>query len=268
MTLRAVLAAFLKRDLFHEMSYRFAFAMEAFGILFSVVLWYFAGAFLQRQVPLAGRSVDYFPYVLVGIASMHYLHAALQGFSQSLRTEQMTGTLEILLAAPAPLGWMALGSVQWAFLVASLRVLAFVAAGAFLFGMPLHPAGLPGFALALALMTASAAALGLLSASFVIVFKRGDPVNFVMTAASTLLGGVFFPSESLPSWLEGLSRLLPLTYALRAMRASLLLGAGFGEVLPDLGALVLFAVLMLPLALWVFGRALDLARRNGTLVQY
>jgi ABC-2 type transport system permease protein len=53
--------------------------------------------------------------------------------------------------------------------------------------------------------------IGILSASFTMVFKRVDPVNFLFGSASTLLGGVFYPITILPGWLQLISYLVPLT---------------------------------------------------------
>ena len=50
----------------------------------------------------------------------------------------------------------------------------------------------------------SSAGVGILSASFIIYFKRGDPINFLLSGATTFLGSVFFPVEQLPDWAQGI----------------------------------------------------------------
>jgi ABC-2 type transport system permease protein len=264
------LAAFLKRDFLNDASYRFAFALNFVGILFTVTLWFFISRFLGKNVTLpgSGDTVDYFPYVLLGIAAMGYLQTALGGFSRKLRAEQLTGTLEALLATPLSMRMLVVGTLVWNFLVSSFEVILYVAIAAAFFDMPIHASGIVGFALALALSIGCAVALGMLSASFIIVFKRGDPVNMLITAFSALFGGVFFPAQVLPSWLEPVSKVVPLTYALDAMRGSLLLGKTLSEIAPSLLVLAGFCLVLLPVGVVAFGRAVDLARRNGTLVQY
>ena len=62
---------------------------------------------------------------------------------------------------------------------------------------------------------------------------------------SILLAGLFWPIESIPSYLQPLSYIIPLRYGIDAERAIMLRGWGFGEIWIDLLALVLFAVLTL-----------------------
>ena len=110
--------------------------------------------------------------------------------------------------------------------------------------------------------------IGILSAAFVLYLKRGDPITFVVASASALVGGVFYPPQDMPVWLGGWSRLLPITYALHALRRALLRGSRFADLLPDIRALVLFAAVLLPLGILAFRFAVRKARQEGSLVQY
>jgi ABC-2 type transport system permease protein len=72
----------------------------------------------------------------------------------------------------------------------------------------------------------------------------------------------------LPESLQLVSRILPITYSLQAMRKALLIGAGIGEVSSELLVLTVFALVLVPLGLLVFGGALRKARRDGTVGQF
>ncbi|HIE57706.1 MAG TPA: ABC transporter permease [Anaerolineales bacterium] len=72
----------------------------------------------------------------------------------------------------------------------------------------------------------------------------------------------------MPIWLQKLSALIPVTYALRAMRLALLQGAGFDQLWGDILALCLFCVILLPLSLITFTYAVRRARVNGSLAHY
>jgi hypothetical protein len=52
------------------------------------------------------------------------------------------------------------------------------------------------------------------------------------------------------------------------MRLSLLSGASWTELAPDLLVLTAFAVVLLPLSLYVFRRAVEQARVEGSLAHY
>ena len=89
-------------------------------------------------------------------------------------------------------------------------------------------------------------------ARFTLVFKRGDPLLWLFAGLSWLLGGVFYPLEVLPRFLQHAGQLLPITHALVGMRAALLRNASILELLPQIGVLGVFALVGLPLSLLAF----------------
>lgn len=135
-------------------------------------------------------------------------------------------------------------------------------------GMDLSGGNLPAALLVLILTVLVFSSLGILSASFVMVLKRGDPVTWMFNGLSTLLGGVYYPITVLPDWLQAISRLLPVTYALEAMRLALLQGASFAELWPNILALLIFGVTLLPASLLIFRYAVRRAKEDGSLTHY
>jgi ABC-2 type transport system permease protein len=263
------LAAFLKRDFLIEISYRTSFVMQAFGIFFSSLIWYFVARLVDapRTTPgLAG--VDYFAYVLTGIALLHYLTSAMLSFAGKIRSEQMSGTLEAMLVTPTPIGTIVLGSSLWDFLLTSVKVLAYLLVGTLIFGVVLHLGNLLPALVIIGLTILAFSGIGILGAAFVLYLKRGDPITYLVSSGSALFGSVFYPAEDMPAWMETLSRFLPITYALRALRASLLRGEPLAALLPDLQILLAFIAVLLPTGILAFRFAVRKARQEGSLVQY
>jgi ABC-2 type transport system permease protein len=110
-------------------------------------------------------------------------------------------------------------------------------------------------------------ALGLISASFVLAFKRGDPVGGVLNMAGLIFAGAYFPRELLPEVAQRAAQFLPHTHLLTALRSALLDGAGFGDVelVGALARLAISAVVLGVLAVATWNHALRHARRAGTL---
>ena len=110
--------------------------------------------------------------------------------------------------------------------------------------------------------------LGLLAASVILVFKRGNPVAWLFQGVAGLLGGVYFPVEVLPDWLQALSALIPVTYAVRGLQLAVYQGASLpslsGEILP----LAFLAAVLLPLGLFSFAASIRRAKREGSLAHY
>ena len=110
--------------------------------------------------------------------------------------------------------------------------------------------------------------VGVLSAGFIMIFKRGNPISYVFGWSSFLLGGIFFPVEILPSRIRFLSQFLPATHATQAIRDLLLTGAPLRAVLPLAGNLCLFVIAVAPLGIIFFRFAVRRAKLQGSLIQF
>ncbi len=262
--------AFLRRDFRLQTSYRLSFVLQIAGILFSLASFYFvAQLFGQAVIPqLQAYGGDYFAFVLVGVAFMGYQGVAMTSFSDTIRSGQMMGTLEAMLVTPTRLSTILVSSSLWSFAFTSFQVLLYLFLGMVLFGLHLDRVNLMGAILAQILTILAFSGIGILSASFIMVFKQGNPINILFGAVSGLLAGVMYPIEVLPTWLQPLSYLVPLTYSLRAMRRAVLRGDSLETLAPDLLALAAFAVVTLPLSFLAFRFAVRRAKVEGSLTQF
>ncbi|MFQ5670454.1 MAG: ABC transporter permease [Acidobacteriota bacterium] len=260
---------FLVRDFLQEYSYRTNFMMHIIGVLGSLTIWYFLGSFFTQFPQLQARlgGMDYFSYSVIGIAFLRYLTTLNSTFSRKVRKEQLTGTLEAMLVTPNRTAPLILMSSAYEVLSASFWILAWLILGR-LFGASFHlPAALPALVL-LVLVMASFASVGVLSAGMIIYFKRGDPLTWLVSSGSAVLGGVFFPPSALPAPLNSFSRIIPITHAVEGFRELVVRQSGFDPIWGHLQYLAVFTVIILPLGLGLFHLALRRARLEGTLIHY
>jgi ABC-2 type transport system permease protein len=258
---------FFRRDVYIAKSYRSPFIMEIIQALFGTAMFYYVARFvdspeLRQMLPQSG---GYFAFALVGFVFLDYLNAALDTFDRSLEEARDTGTLEHLLVTQTSLPAILAGSALYPFAVTTLRIAVYLAWGALLFGFPLRSANWPAVFLVLIVSLLAFSGLGILSASYLLLFKRGNPAKWFLLGVSSVAGGMLFPVSILPGWLQFLARLNPVTYALDAMRASLLGSVGLTEVLRPIGVLLLFALILLPLSMAAFAAALRRTKSTGTL---
>ncbi len=261
---------FLRRDAAIHTSYKLGFAMDLGSVFFSAATFYFvAKVFGQAAAPMLSRyGGDYFSFVLIGIAFSTYQNVGMNAFSQAIRQEQFLNTLEPLFMTPVRLPVFLLGSALWDFLNATLEVVFYLALGLFLFGLKAPSANLPVALAVLTLTLFSFMGLGIFAAAFIMRFKRGNPVTWLMATSSELLGGVYFPPEVLPHGLKVLSKFVPMTYALAGLRKSLLMGAGWGGVMPELLALVVFTAVSWPVGVASFAWSMRRAQEDGSMGHY
>jgi len=266
----SILWAFLRRDIINEVSYKLSFFLQLFGI-FPVVLMFF---FLSRLVgsaisgPLQPYGGSYFPFVLIGIAVQNYLTLSLSRFSGSLRESQLSGTLEAVLATPVCLPSFLMGSTAYNFVFNALRIFIYLAVGSLLFDVHFNWARLPAVLGVICLTIAAFSSLGIFSAGFIMLFKRGDPINWGFNVISWLLGGVYYPVSVLPLWLQKIASIIPMTHSLEALRWILLTDRGLSCISDHLLVLGLWGVIGLPASLFCFRAALNRARVQGTLGHY
>lgn len=165
----------------------------------------------------------------------------------SFLRERAQGTLERLMVTPVGrrdimLGYL-LGFLLFA-AVQSVVILLFT-----IFALQINYQGdLWQIFVLLMVLTVVAVSLGI----FVSTFARNEfqVVQFIpiILAPQIFLSGAILPVEQLPSYFQTAAKVLPLTYAIDALREIMLRGRTLADVWSDLGALALFAAVLVALA--------------------
>ena len=202
-----------------------------------------------------GLFAYFFVFILTGISFLR---------------ERVGGTLERLLATPVTRAEIVLGYSIGFTVFATLQVLILTAyilgrvdvpaigpVGAFTIGLNVQSAGSPAIAFLVAfLMAFGAVNLGI----FLSTFARTELqiVQFIpiVILPQGLLGGIFWPVDRLPDVLQAVAHILPVTYAVDALREVMLKGAdlGSGAVRTDLLVLAGIAVLFVLLGAFTIKR--------------
>jgi ABC-2 type transport system permease protein len=209
----------------------------------------------------------YFAFVLIGIALLQIGQTGLTSFAQKLRQEQTTGTFEALMAVPTRPSLLILSSAAYDLLRATALGIVMIVLGLVIFDLRLEESA-SSYLLALVALAGSIAvfaALGVAVAAFTVVFKQSAALLGAVVGVLALLGGVWYPVSVLPTPVRTIARLVPFTWALDALRASLLRG---DADVRDLLLLLAAALAGVPLALLLFSFALRRARQAGSLAQY
>lgn len=263
-------AAFLKKDLITESSYNLSFLFNVFGILVSVLSYFFINKlFGSRMVPhLEEFGVDYFSYVLLSMAFFGYIGVGMGSFSDRIRAEQVQGTLEAVLVTPTRLSTILFSMALWNLLLATFDMLVYICLAVFLFKINFTNINILSTFVIFALTIFSFSGLGIISAGFVMAFKRGNPFGWILASVEGLVGGVYFPITVLPGWLQFLANFFPITYAVRAVQLAVYRGYTLSQLWKEVAILLFFSILLLPLGLISFKYSVNKARRDGTLAQY
>ena len=264
------LFAFLKRGFLHAASYRLNFLGNYFGsllvIIFFAVLAQFYGQ--ARPAALGEYNGDYFTFLLIGGVFARYLSLGLRQFGRELEHELAAGTIEPAMVTATPPGLALLGPALWTLVEGTLLVVAQLIIGSVFFGADFSRANWPA-ALALGALTWLALnSWGVLSAAFVLVFKRADPLSWLADVTLYMFAGVYFPITIMPSVLQAIAYAIPLSHALEGLRFALMRGDSLAMLWRYVVILIGFNVVLVPLSLWALNKAIDHVKRTGSLGHY
>lgn len=266
--MRSVLAL-IRASFLGAASYRVSMLLSLAGLLATVVPVYFIAGALQPVVAASIRSEggSYFGFLIAGIAATYVLAAAISAIPAALTSSIGSGTFEAMLVTRTPLPLLLLGMSGYALLWNLLRA-GLLLAGAAVVGVHVDWLAIGPVLVIGGLLVVAYGGLGLVAAAAIVAFRTAGPFVTAVIAGSGLLGGVYYSTSVIPSWLQSLSAVVPLTYGLRASRMLLFGDATVADVIPDVAMLGLLTLASLAAGAAAFVVALHRARTAGTLSQY
>ena len=205
-------------------------------------------------------------FVVVGGTMIAFWLNVLWNMSAQFYWEKETGTLEAYLVAPISRMAILLGMALGGMVNTTLRAVVILVAGTLIFQvqLALHE---PFTALLLFFLSIIALyALGMLFASLFMLYGREawhtanllqEPVYF--------LSGSYFPTKFLPFTIQILASLIPLTFGLDGMRRVVIQGEGIADIWGNVAALIIFILILMPLARFALGYMENLGKKEGRL---
>ena len=260
------LLVIIRRDLLTTFRYRSAFAANIFSLLVEILGLYFLARAVGRDYH--PDHVDYFPFLLVGTGFYTFLVLGIGTFVESVRDAQVTGTMEVLMTTSTGAPTVIFLTAVSAFAGRVLRLIVFLAAGLFVFRVPLRHPNVVGCIVVFLLSLLIAISIGIAAAAVQIAIQRGGAVLTLFASLTWLVTGVMFPVSALPTVLQPIAQLLPFTQSLKGLRLSLLQSASLIELSSPMLILAVYLAFLLPLSLTLLAAALRNARLRGTLSFY
>jgi ABC-2 type transport system permease protein len=213
-------------------------------------------------------TADYISFIVVGSVLWMWLNMTLWDVGMYLRGEQMHGTLESNWLCPTWRVSLMLGGALMKLLLSLLFLSISLLEFRLIFGVRVA-GGDVGLALLVVLLVIPIIhGIGIAFASLVLRFKEANAMVFLVRGVFMIFCGITYPIAVLPAWMQGVAAALPLTYAIRDIRAVVLAGATFADIHSDLLILAAFALVMPLLGYTIFYLTERRSRRTGDLGQY
>jgi ABC-2 type transport system permease protein len=174
----------------------------------------------------------------------------------SITKERERGTMENLLAMPVrPLEVM-VAKISPYIVIGYVQVALILIASALFFHLPIR-GSIPLLLFALGLFIGANLALGVLFSTISANQMQATQLAQFTLMPSFLLSGFMFPFRGMPEWAQWAGEVFPTTHAMRIVRGMLLKGNGWHEIAPELWPIVLFASIVVAIAVRSYRETLD-----------
>lgn len=252
------------------MRFKVSLGISFIAMFVQIAIFYFINSFVGG---VTGYG-NYFTFVIVGLAVNQFMQTTLTTYLQTMHSIYWSNWLEILLTSPTGTTTFFTSVMIWNYLMVTINVAFYFVVGIFVFGASFILSGSSWVIIPiLLLLIISLSGFGLISASmFMLINAKGniEPVGWGIATLSGLIAGVYFPPEYLPSSVQILSKFIPQTYAIDAIRRILLQGENLSShtIQLSIGYLVVFSIILFPLGMWLFNRGIKKAERDGSLARW
>ncbi len=193
----------------------------SFPLVFLIIF----GAGFGRVIGSLAPGVDFIKFMYPGIVAMTVLTSSLFA-GVSVVWDREFGFLREILVAPIGRTGIVLGKAIGATLTALLQALIMLILAPIL-GVSLTPQIVLGLIPLVAILSLGLSGLGILIASFMTSQQGFQLLIQLLIFPLIFLAGVFFPVNNVPTWMEVISKLNPLTYGVDAIR-QIFLGSNAG----------------------------------------
>lgn len=208
-------------------------------------------------------------FLMIGSLLWGFLSSIFQELSVSVAWERWEGTLEYTFMAPMHRSIYIFGQSLFAVIYGILRTLIALFFAIIFFDISMAGSNFTSAVMVLAIAGLSFIGLGITASILPLLYpEKGEGATRIIEAGLLLVSGIYYNIDILPVWMQKLSVFSPATYTLRAMRASLLDGAGIMDIWTDLFMLLIFGIILIPAGFFAFYLAESYAKKVGKLSRH
>lgn len=209
----------------------------------------------------AGHRPGTLFYASLGAGVYGIWSSTLFGSGGAIQWQRWQGTLEVLVAVPAPFFLVLLPLTLATATIGLYSLSSTMLWGRLVFGIPFHVIHPALFVLAVPVTILGLGLLGLLLASTFVLYRHANALSNMLEFPGLLVSGLLVPLSLLPGWAHPIGWALAPTWGMRAIRAAAL----GGDPWPGIGMTVGLGAIYLVLGFLFLGHFERLARKHATL---
>jgi ABC-2 type transport system permease protein len=197
---------------------------------------------IERQI-LYNPEAESVYFMIPGIVAALLTMLSVMLTSMAIVRERERGTLEQLLVTPISTITLLLGKITPFAMLGLFEMVFVLTIGVLWFGIPFVGSPLLLFGLS-AVYLLAALGLGMFFSTVTTTQQQAMFFAWFFSIFAILTSGFFTPVANMPEWLQYVTYLNPMRFFLSIARGIMMKGAGFFDLLPDITAQTIFAVVI------------------------
>lgn len=199
-------------------------------------------------------NLDYIKYMVPGILVVLVSMIGMFLSGMNIVREREIGTIEQLNVTPLKKYQFIIGKLLPFWIIAMFELAMGLAIARYGFDIPFVGSVVLLFAIAGIYMLV-VQGIGMFISTVTNTQQQAMFIAWFLMVVFILMGGLFTPIESMPSWAQKMTIVNPIAHFIKIMRMVLLKGAGWVEVQNLVGLLTLMSVLILPAAIFRYRKS-------------
>ena len=254
--------AFFKKDALMAAKYKFQLMLS----IISIAIYVFAILNFSKAYAISFASpLESYLFFLIGYITIDIASTQLNSVPAQVSFYQTTGIIEKLISTNQKTLHNLIFSNVFPFMLCLLRIVIYSVCSFLMFRIDLDLVTFYVIIFALLCIASSYLGVGLIAASFTILFKRGNPIIVLFMAGTALISGAFYSNSLLPDVLLFISEIIPATSSLELIRNTI--------ATDELSYFLAGKIILITMTYSIVGYAmlylsLKQAKKNGEIFNY
>jgi len=177
---------------------------------------------------ITNQNFNFIDFFLPGVIALTCMTTTIFWMVSVMTRYRTNGIFKKLTTTPITRYEWLTSQILWQLFVVFISVAVIVAFGIMLFNAHLTLTWIA--VLTIILTSALFSSMGMIIARFIREEEAASAAANAITFPMMFLSGIFFPLSSMPSWLQSIATVLPLTYAGNALRDTMVYGNSSGAI--------------------------------------
>lgn len=251
-----------------EKTYKTSFFLQFLSIPITILSWFFLSKLIDTNSPFLNQDYSYLVFVIIGVASLDLCISIINYVLIRLREEQISGVLEEIFVANTSVHKYIFALTSYPTVLSLIRLSIYML---ILFFISSSSFSLTNLLLALPvifLSILSVTGFCMAAAALVLLIKKGGFLSRGFITISSLCGGVIYPINLLPTDIQFISNIIPVTQLANSLRQSFIGGFAPDIIVYDLVHQFFLALIYISIGSISLSYMIDKILRDKSLADF